>query len=171
MPEATGFGAMIEAMVLADRPWLKWVFAAILAFVLVVLVVDLRNPRWMALAVLPVLCGTVAGFGILCLVTDGFNVMTLLTVPLILGLGVDDGIHVVHRLREEPDKSAGTATAGVGRAIFLTTLTTCTSFATLMFTDHAGMEGMTLVLLVGLPICLAASVTILPAAAALTARR
>ena len=171
VPEATGFGAMIEAMVLAERPWLKWVFAAILGFVVVVLVVDLRKPRWMALAVLPVLCGTVAGFGILCVVTDGFNVMTLLTVPLILGLGVDDGIHVVHRLKEEPEKGPGAATAGVGRAIFLTTLTTCTSFATLMFTDHAGMEGMTLVLLVGLPICLAASVTVIPAAAVLTARR
>ena len=169
VPEATGFGAMIEAMVLAERPWLKWVFAAILGFVLLVLVIDLRKPRWMALAVLPVLCGTIAGFGLLCLVTEGFNVMTLLTVPLILGLGVDDGIHVVHRLREEPDRP-GTATAGVGRAIFLTTLTTCTSFATLMFTDHAGMEGMTLVLLVGLPICLAASVTMIPAAAALTRR-
>ncbi len=167
VPEATGFGAMIEAMVLADRPWLKWVFVAILGFVLAVLVVDLRRPKLMALAVLPVLCGTVAGFGILCLVTDGFNVMTLLTVPLILGLGVDDGIHVVHRLREAHAGGPGAATASVGRAVFLTTLTTCGSFATLMFTDHAGMEGMTLVLLVGLPICFVASITMVPAAASL----
>ena len=45
------------------------------------------------------------------------------------------------------------------------TATTSVSFATLLFTNHAGMEGMALVVLVGLPLCLIASVTVVPALA------
>jgi len=90
--------------------------------------------------------------------------MTIIMVPLIIGLGVDDGIHVVHRLRENTPSPAY-AVASVSRAILLTTLTTCSSFAVFLFTDHAGLEGMALVLLVGLPLCLLASVTVIPALA------
>jgi hypothetical protein len=86
-------------------------------------------------------------------------------------MGVDDGIHVVHRIREhfaEEGHAAIThAAAAVGRAITFTTLTTCASFGVLLFTDHPGLESMALVMLIGLPLCLLASVSTLPAAAVL----
>ena len=61
------------------------------------------------------------------------------------------------------DGSTPAATAAVGQAILLTTLTTVISVSTLLFTGHAGLEGMAVVLLLGLPLCLLASITLLPA--------
>ena len=82
--------------------------------------------------------------------------------PLLLGLGVDDGIHMVQRLAERPVHRVE-AMAAVGQAILLTTLTTSVSFGTLLFTNHPGMESLAWVVVLGLPLCLLASVTLIPA--------
>ncbi|MDX1384985.1 MAG: MMPL family transporter, partial [Thermoanaerobaculia bacterium] len=75
--------------------------------------------------------------------------------------------HVVHRIRESGGERPDLAAGRVGTAILMTTATTCASFSVLLFTDHAGLESMALVMLVGLPLSLLASVTTLPALAAI----
>jgi predicted RND superfamily exporter protein len=169
-PEAAGFGALLELMTAIDQPWVVPVLLGVVGFVGVVLIVDLRRPRWILLAMTPVVVGTVVTFGTLCWLGDPFNTLTITVVPLIIGLGVDDGIHVVHRMLEDPTASPDLAAASVGQAITMTTLTTCASFSVLMFADHAGMEGMAKVMLIGLPVCLLASVSLVPALAVLTAQ-
>ena len=59
------------------------------------------------------------------------------------------------------------AVGSVARSIALTTATTCASVGLLLFTRHPGIESVAILLLVGLPLSLAATVTLLPAAAAL----
>ena len=164
-PDATGFGSLLEAMMVKQRPWLRWVSLGILGFVLLVLMLDLRGPTPVFLALVPVGCGIIVTFGTLCWLGVRFNIMTTLVLPLILGLGVDDGIHVVHRLLESKSEPIARATTSVGRAIVMTTLTTCTSFAVLLFTNHPGMESMAWVMLLGLPLCLLFSISTLPALA------
>ena len=164
-PDAIGLGTLLESMMATDRPWVWPVLIGIVTLVAVVLSIDLRNARDAVLALVPVLVGTGATFGILCWAGVGFNVMTSLVVPLLIGLGVDDGIHVVHRLREDRGEPADHAAAQVGRAILMTTATSCASFSVLLFTDHAGLESMAFVMLIGLPLSLVASVTTLPALA------
>jgi hypothetical protein len=118
------------------------------------------------MAIAPVLFGAGVTFGLLCWAGHAFSVMSALVMPLLIGLGVDDGIHVVHSLREHP-ADPGAAAASVGRAIAMTTTTTCASFLMLLFTDHPGMESMATVVLLGLPLCLLASAALLPALATL----
>jgi hypothetical protein len=119
------------------------------------------------LALVPVLGASVVTLGLLSLADLGFNTVTLVAVPLLLGLGIDDGIHIVHRMLEEPDRPLEFIVDAVGRSIALTTATTCASVSTLLFTRHPGLESMAILLLVGLPLCLLASVTLLPACAVL----
>jgi predicted RND superfamily exporter protein len=168
-PGATGWGAFVEVAI--HPPWTWELLAAVLALVMLVLAVDQRSPRWMLLALLPVTFGAAVTFGLLCWLNVGFTVMLTLVVPLLVGLGVDDGIHVVHRMREDESLPADVATCSVGRAIVMTTLTTCASFAVMLFSNHPGMESMALVLIFGLPLCLLASVTLIPAAAVLLGLR
>jgi predicted RND superfamily exporter protein len=170
-PEATALSALLEAVMVTRRGWVTPVLAGIALFVLLVLLVDLRDARLAAFALVPVAVGTVATFGLLCWAGLSFSVLTTIVVPLLLGVGVDDGIHVVHRMKEDPDLPADRAATSVGRAIFMTTATTCTSFLMLLFTDHPGLETMGLVMLVGLPLCLLASLSTLPAVAVLFNRR
>lgn len=165
--DVVGFGFLLEAIMAQDRPWVWPVLFGILALVGLILLVDLRRPKLVVLALAPVVFGTVVAFGALCLAGLAFNVLTTLVVPLLIGLGVDDGIHVTHRIREEVPRALSARVTSVGRAIFMTTATTCVSFVTLLFTDHAGLEGMALVVLVGLPLCLVASITLVPALAVL----
>jgi len=170
-PGVVSFQIILELLMAADAPWVLPVLIGVLVFVTVVLVVDLRRPRWILLALVPVLCGTAVAWGGLCWTGHAFNIMTITVVPLIIGLGVDDGIHVVHRILEDPGGDPAEAAASVGQAIVMTTLTTCTSFAVMLGADHPGLEGMALVMLIGLPACLLASVSLVPALAVLTSRR
>ncbi len=163
-PSAASFVMVVEAMLMAERPWLPWVLVGILALVVTVLAVDLRSLRWGILALAPVLFGTSVTFGLLCWIGHDFNIMGVLVVPLIIGLGVDDGIHVVHRIREGV-VSPPEAAESVGRAIVLTTLTTCIGVSGFLLADHPGLESMALALLLGLPLCLLASICLIPALA------
>ncbi len=166
-PRSSGLLAVVEGMMIGDRPWIPWIALSILGFVLLVLCVDFRRPGSVLLAVLPVLAAVPFTLGVLCWIGIPFNVMTWLVLPLIFGLGIDDGIHVVHRFLDDPEQPIRLAALSVGRAIAMTTLTTTASFSILLFTDHPGLETMAAVMLIGLPACLLASVTVLPAAGVL----
>lgn len=166
-PRSSGLLAVVEGMMIGDRPWIPWTALSILGFVLLVLCVDFRRPASVLLAVLPVLTAVPFTLGVLCWVGIPFNVMTWLVLPLIFGLGIDDGIHVVHRFLDDPAQPIRGSALSVGRAIAMTTLTTTASFSILLFTDHPGLETMAAVMLIGLPACLLASVTVLPAAGVL----
>jgi len=162
-PDAASFTMLLELTMAADRPWVRGVLYGIAGLVLLVLFVDLRRPRDVLLALAPVACGATFTFGVLCWMGIGFNVMTALVVPLLIGLGVDDGIHVVHRIREHPDRPPSYAATAVGTAIVLTTATTSASFAVFGLSDHPGMESMALSMVIGLPACLLASIALVPA--------
>ena len=105
---------------------------------MLVLCVDFRRPGSVLLAVLPVLAAVPFTLGVLCWIGIPFNVMTWLVLPLVFGLGIDDGIHVVHRFLDDPAQPIRLAALSVGRAIAMTTLTTTASFSILLFTDHPG---------------------------------
>ena len=166
-PGATGLLAVVEGMMIGNRPWIPWIAVSILGFVLLVLCLDFRRRASVLLALLPVLAAVPFTLGVLCWVGIPFNVMSWLVLPLIFGLGIDDGIHVVHRILDDKAQSIRFAALSVGRAIAMTTLTTTASFLILLFTDHPGLETMAAVMLIGLPACLLASVTVLPAAGVL----
>lgn len=171
-PEATSMAVLFELLLAAQRPWMPWVVGGALAFVAAMLLLDLRRPRRIALALLPVVAASLLTFGLLGWLGVRLNTVTAMAAPLVLGLGVDDGIHMVHRLRDRggtPD-SIAEASAAVSHAIALTTATTCTSFSTLLLSGHPGLESMAVVMLLALPACLLASASTLPAAAMLLRR-
>jgi len=168
-PEASSLAVLLERVLQPERPWLPRVLAGVVGLLVLVLMIDLRRPRWIALALLPVSLGCMLTFGVLGWLGVPLNLVALLGAPLVLGLGIDDGIHVVHRLRQVPSDAPlahhTAAVASVGRAIALATATTCASFATLVLSGHAGLASMGIVMLVALPVCWLASCSTLPAAA------
>ena len=118
-----------------------------------------------ALALTPVAASAVATVGLLTAFGFSFNTVTLVAIPMLLGIGVDDGIHVVHRLKEQPAARLAASVGSVATSIALTTATTCASIAMLLFTRHPGIESVAILLLVGLPMALLATVTLIPAVA------
>jgi predicted RND superfamily exporter protein len=172
-PTATGMPVIVKMAVLGRRDYVPILIPAITIVVTLILAIAFRNWRDVVLAMLPVLVGAVLAFGMFFWFGLMYNTLTGAVVPVILGLGVDDGIHVVERLRRykvRNRKNIHEAVEGVGRAISLTTATTVISFIGLLMTNHAGMESIAYFMLMGVPLCFIASVTVLPAAALLLSK-
>ncbi|MFP6640184.1 MAG: MMPL family transporter [Myxococcota bacterium] len=169
-PEATSINVIYEVLLGGAREWMAPVLAAVIAFVVVFLYLDLRNLRALALVFLPLAVGGMLTLGGLGFLGFRFNLITLVGIPLLVGLGVDSGIHVVRRMLEQPTRPPVEVVGAVAPAIAMTTLTTCASLTTLLWTDHPGIESFAIFVAVGLGLCLLASVTVLPALAILSSQ-
>ena len=134
-----------------------------LAVIAIVLWLDFRNLRGMLLGLFPLAIGIVATLGTLGLLGLPLNPANLIALPLIVGVGVDNGVHVLHDYAERlPGRLylLGTAT---GRGITVAALTTILGFGTLAFARHRGMAGMGLALALGVTFCMVAALILLPA--------
>jgi len=162
-PEVAGNAVhMIESSRLMQQGYIHggwYAMGAILIYVLAAF----RRPLTTTLILLPVALGSLWTVGIMDLLSIRFNLANLVILPLILGIGVVNGIHIIHRYREEPDKSASVLSRSTGGAVVLSSLTTMIGFGAMMVADHQGIYSLGLVLTLGVFSCLAASVTTLPA--------
>jgi hypothetical protein len=90
-----------------------------------------------------------------------FNYANIIALPLLVGIGVDNGIHVVHRMRTETtERLFDTSTM---RAVLASGLTTVASFGNLAFSAHVGTASMGVLLALGLAASMAATLIVLPA--------
>ena len=92
-----------------------------------------------------------------------FNFANVIALPLLLGVGVDSGIHMVHRMRSEPPVDGNLIRTSTSRAILASGLTTIASFGNLAFASHLGMSSMGKILTIGMIATLAATLILLPA--------
>lgn len=142
----------------------SYIHAAIysLIAVLIVLILDFRSLRHSLLALTPVGLGSAMLFGIQGFMDIPLNPANMIVLPLILGIGIDDGVHVLHDFRCQAGKryriSASTATA-----VLITSLTTMIGFGSLMLADHQGLQSLGRVLTIGVTCCLFTSLIVLPA--------
>jgi predicted RND superfamily exporter protein len=97
------------------------------------------------------------------------NVLTIAIAPLLVGIGVDDGIHVMERLRR--GESSTDAVRGIGPAMIMTTLTTVAGFGCLLLADFGRARELGLVGAVGLIVALGAALHLLPTCYELAQRR
>ncbi|MGD8437641.1 MAG: MMPL family transporter [Syntrophobacterales bacterium] len=134
--------------------------------IVVALLLALRNPVTAALASIPLVAGMVAMLGIMSLFSLSFNYANFIVLPLIVGIGIDDGIHIVHRWREESGQDLTVVLRQIGRAIVLTSLTTSIGFGSLISSHYPGLRSIGWVTGLGIFTCLLASLILLPAALA-----
>jgi hypothetical protein len=92
-------------------------------------------------------------------------------MPVMLGIGIDDGLHVAHGVRREPGAGVAGAVRGAGRAMVLTTLTTCAGFGSLGLSQIPGLRRGGLLIAAGVAACLLATLLVLPALEAATRRK
>jgi len=140
----------------------SYVAAAIysLVAVLIVLVLDFRHLGDCLLALVPLAAGMVQMFGLMAWLDIPLNPANMIVLPLILGIGIDDGVHLVHDFRTQSGRyRTGSSTA---TAVLLTSLTSMVGFGSLMIAAHRGLESLGRVLVIGISCCLISSLVILP---------
>ena len=89
------------------------------------------------------------------------NMANILVMPLIFGLGVDSGVHVVDRYRGEGDVPH-LMHSSTPRAVVLSALTTVGAFAALALSSHAGTASIGFLLAIAVSLLLIFTVFLLP---------
>ena len=144
---------------------------AILAVVLVAILVglDFRRiaPVLIALTVLGV--GLVWTIGVTAAIGVHLNVANFFAIPILIGIGIDSAIHMLHRADECGDGPI--EFRGTRRAVVLTAVTTGIGFGSLLFASHRGLQSLGAVMAIGSLSCLLSTVVLLPALVRLTRPR
>ena len=126
------------------------------------LALTLRSVRSVAIGFLPLALAALVTVAAMVAVALPFNHANVIVLPLLFGLGVANGIHLLARERRE-GAAADAIRSSTPRAVLFSALTTLASFASLGISSHPGTASMGVLLTVALLSLLACSLTVLPA--------
>ncbi|MEO8494555.1 MAG: MMPL family transporter [Planctomycetota bacterium] len=164
-PRVTGHP--IQTFYASSQMQESYIHAAIysLLAVTIVLVLDFRTIKHSILAILPMGLGLLQLLGLLGWLDIPLNPANMIVLPLILGIGIDDGVHIVHdalRQRASDPSARYQISNATASAVFLTSVTTMIGFGSMMIASHQGLRSLGQVLTLGVFCCLVSSVLVLP---------
>jgi hopanoid biosynthesis associated RND transporter like protein HpnN len=151
---------------LAHNIWL--VSAAILGCMLLMLWLAVRSVRIMASIMITTLAGLLVTMALGLAAVGRFNLISVAFIPLFVGLGIDFGIQLSVRFRQErltePDPRAALrkAARAMGGALTLAASGICLGFLAFLPTSYVGISELGIIAAIGMAIALALSVTLLP---------
>jgi hopanoid biosynthesis associated RND transporter like protein HpnN len=141
-------GAFIQAAVIA------------VSLIAVMLVIVLRSLRDGLLVLTPLALAALLTVAATVVFSVPFNFANVIVLPLLFGLGVASGIHIVSRGRSAPRGILRTSTP---RAVVFSALTTIASFGALALSGHRGTASMGLLLTIAITLTMASTLIVLPA--------
>lgn len=130
--------------------------------VLLILLIDFRSIKFTILALIPLAIGAIWMVGMMALFGMKYNMANFMALPLIIGIGIDDGVHILHRYFIEGRRSMPKVLKFTGRAILLTSLTTMIGFGSMGLASHRGIASMGIILFMGVGACFVSSAFVLP---------
>jgi hopanoid biosynthesis associated RND transporter like protein HpnN len=136
--------------------------SAFIAIVLVLLVIY-RSFKQTALVIMPLVLAALLTGATNVLLNNPFNFANIIALPLLLGLGIDSSILIMHRLHFNVQENENLLQSSTTRGIIFSSITTLCSFSSLSFTSHQGMASMGLLLSIGLFFTVVCSLIVLPA--------
>lgn len=141
------------------------------AGILLVVYLCFRNLRVSLIVLIPIAFGIVTTFGLLLLVRHRFSFMSITAIPLIIGIGIDNGIHLVRRYQENERNEILAIAKASGAALIQSNLTTIVGFGALMTSSFTPLVEMGLVTSLGVALALAGGLLLIPAVILLGERR
>ena len=142
-----------------------WALAAIVVLVFL----HFRRIGSVVLSLLPVAIGTIWVMGFMGWAGIPFNPANIMMLPLVIGIGVTNGIHILNRFAEE--QNPGILAKSTGKAVLVSALTTIAGFGSLVVADHRGIRSLGSIMAAGTAACMVAGLTSLPALLTLQERR
>jgi hopanoid biosynthesis associated RND transporter like protein HpnN len=160
-PDVTGTPVqLLEYTTLLKDSYVEAAWYALVAIVVLVMF-HFRSVVCVGLALLPVFLGMLWMSGLMVLLGIPFNPANIMTLPLIIGVGVTNGIHILNRYAEE--RSPAILSKSTGKAVIVSGLTTIAGFGSLILAEHRGIESLGYVMSTGTACCMIAALTVLPA--------
>jgi hopanoid biosynthesis associated RND transporter like protein HpnN len=162
-PEATGRPYRTVEGLKAMKNGLERAGLFALLVIAAVLFLDFRSPRHTLIALTPLALGVLLTLGVMGLFGVPLNPANMIAFPLILGVGVDNGVHVLHDFLMRRGDRGSPVSYAIGRGVLVKALTTMIGFGTLMISSERGLAGLGLILTLGVGFSMVASLFFLPA--------
>jgi uncharacterized protein len=160
-PDATGEPVQLyEYTQLLKDSYITAAWYSLAAISLMVLI-HFRSLLAMILSLIPVAIGTLWLAGLMGWCGVPFNPANIMTLPLVIGIGVTNGIHILNRYAEE--RTPGILARSTGKAVLVSGLTAIAGFGSLILAKHRGIHSLGVVMSVGIATCMIAGLTFLPA--------
>jgi len=169
--EATGMILAADQLTIMARSDGVRASIAAVAVVFLILLIDFRNLKLAILTTVPLLCSFAALFGFMGLAGIKFDFVNIIAVPLLIGIGIDDAVHISHRYLYEGKGSMDTVIAKTGSAVLLTTLTTMIGFGSFIPSIMRAMRSTGIVLTIAMAIAFLFSVLLHPSILILTGEK
>jgi predicted RND superfamily exporter protein len=172
-PQVELTGVNVVSSALRHRVRRDAVIAAVLGFVLVALILwwDYRRLSDVLLSLAPLCVGIVWMLGAMVALGIDMNFMNVFVTTMVIGIGVDYGVHMVHRYRELEGQAPAEVIAGLietGKAVVMAALSTTVGFGSISLSRYPGLRTIGYVAIIGAIATALISITML---AALLARR
>jgi len=150
--------AWMEEVINASEKAGIYIFAAVIFF----LILNFRNIKYVIFATTPLVIGLIWMAGVYPLLGQKLNLVNIAVIPLVIGMGIDFGIHIAHRFKVE--HNIETVYRYTGKGVFLSALTTMIGFGSLGLIGKFGsVNSMGRILFIGILTCLLTAMIILPA--------
>jgi hypothetical protein len=120
-----------------------------------------RSLVCVVLALVPVGIGSLWLGGLMGWLGIPTNPANIMTLPLVIGIGVTNGIHILNRYAEE--QTPNILARSTGQAVLVSGLTAMAGFGSLILAQHRGILSLGCVMTAGLATCMVAGLTFLPA--------
>ncbi len=130
--------------------------------VVIVLLLYYRSLKLLALSTLPLIIGLVTLTGLMVIFHLDFNFLNCIVLPMIIGIGIDDGVHLANTFHHSKNAHIVERVSQTGRAVVLTSLTTLVGFGSIALSHYPGLRSMGYVACIGISACLFASIMVLP---------
>ncbi|MFC1495959.1 RND family transporter [Candidatus Margulisiibacteriota bacterium] len=160
-PRSTGMAQLTLMLITIAGTEGKRILMLTVVFIYLILLFDFRSIKYATFAMLPMFMSLALVLGIMGWFNIPFNFVNIIALPMIIGIGVDDGVHLIHRYRIE--KKLSPAIKSTGRAITLSTITTMAAFGTLMLAKYRGFASFALLLTMGIGLAYIVTILLLPA--------
>jgi len=153
----------VRTMVLRDA----WI-AGLLGFGLVTIIlwIDFRNLRDVLLALMPLLVGITLMMGGMVLLDIQMNFINIFVTTMIIGIGVDYGIYILHRYHEVKNLESAESEEGLretGKAVAAAAVSTIVGFGSIIFSHYPGLRSTGKVAILGAFFTSMVAVMLLPA--------
>ncbi len=160
-PDVTGTPVQLwEYETLLRNSYVQAAWYSLMAIAIMVFF-HFRSPGAVILALLPVGIGTLWLAGLMGWFGVPFNLANIMTLPLVIGIGVTNGIQILNRFAEE--RTPNILARSTGKAVLVSGLTAIAGFGSLLLAKDQGIHSLGCVMAVGITACMIAGLTFLPA--------
>jgi uncharacterized protein len=160
-PAVTGTPVqLLEYETLLKDSYEQAAWYSLTAIALMVLI-HFRSLNAVILSLLPVGIGTLWLAGLMGWAGIPVNLANIMTLPLVIGIGVTNGIHILNRYAEEGTPSI--LSRSTGKAVLVSGLTAIAGFGSLILAQHRGIYSLGCMMATGIATCMIAGLTFLPA--------